>query len=239
MATEKKRTAPKTETPAKATPEAAAEPPAETPAEAAPASAPAEPPAEAPAAPAAKEAAKEKEEPAPEPRPESAAEAEAARAQAEIASLKDQLLRALAEAENTRRRAAKEREEVSKYAITGFARDLLTVVDNLRRALEALPDESRKDARFSAFVEGIEMTEREFLSILERHGIRRIEPLGERFDHRYHQAMYEVEDPDKPAGTVVEVMQAGYLIADRLLRPAMVAVAKAAGKPKERVDTEA
>jgi len=164
---------------------------------------------------------------------------ETARARAEIASLRDQLLRALAETENLRRRAAREREETRKYAITGFARDLLTVVDNLRRALDALPEESREDERFAAFVEGIEMTEREFLAALERHGVRRIEPLGERFDHRYHQAMYEVEDAEHDAGTVVDVMQAGYLIADRLLRPAMVAVAKAADKPKAHVDTEA
>ncbi len=166
---------------------------------------------------------------------------EVTRARTEIASLKDQLLRALAEAENTRRRAAREREETSKYAITGFARDLLTVVDNLRRALDALPEESRKDENLAAFVEGIEMTEREFLSVLERHGIRRIDPMGERFDHRYHQAMYEVEDAEHDAGTVVDVMQAGYLIADRLLRPAMVAVAKAADKDKSKahVDTEA
>lgn len=164
---------------------------------------------------------------------------EMARARAEISGLKDQLLRALAETENTRRRAAREREETSKYAITGFARDLLTVVDNLRRALDALPEESRKDESLAAFIEGIEMTEREFLAVLERHGIRRIEPLGERFDHRYHQAMYEIEDAERDPGTVVDVMQAGYLIADRLLRPAMVAVAKAADKSKARVDTEA
>ncbi len=239
MATEKKRTAPKTE--------ASSETPAQTPAEAAAETAaetdsaipPEEPSAETAEAKTSAPDAKDEAASSAEVRAESAAEAEVARAQAEIASLKDQLLRALAETENTRRRAAKEREEVSKYAITGFARDLLTVVDNLRRALDALPEESRKDKRLAAFVEGIEMTEREFLSILERHGIRRIEPLGERFDHRYHQAMYEVEKPDKPAGTVVEVMQAGYLIADRLLRPAMVAVAKAVDKPKERVDTEA
>ncbi len=189
-------------------------------------------PAEAPAGEAQSEARDE----AP-----AGAEDEVARARAEIASLKDQLLRALAETENTRRRAAREREETSKYAITGFARDLLTVVDNLRRALDALPEDCRKDETLAAFVEGIEMTEREFLSVLERHGIRRIVPLGERFDHRYHQAMYEVEDSEHEAGTVVDVMQAGYLIADRLLRPAMVAVAKAADKdkPKARVDTKA
>ncbi|MFQ5957953.1 MAG: nucleotide exchange factor GrpE [Alphaproteobacteria bacterium] len=170
--------------------------------------------AEAPAAEAEAEAAEEAVDPA-----------------VEIASLKDQLLRALAETENVRRRAIRERDELAKYAITGFARDLLTVVDNLRRAIDAVPDEARAIEGVARLLEGVEMTEREFLAVLERHHIRRIDPLGEKFDHNFHQAMFEVEASEKPAGTVVEVMQAGYAIADRLLRPAMVAVAK-----KERTE---
>ncbi len=158
----------------------------------------------------------------------------------EIAGLKDQLLRALAETENVRSRAARDREEVAKYAITRFARDLLSVVDNLRRALDAVPEEVRAEAGVARLVEGVEMTEREFLAVLERHHIRRIEPLGEKFDHNFHQAMFEVPDSDKPAGTVVEVMQAGYAIAGRLLRPAMVAVAKRErAEAPQRVDTKA
>ncbi len=173
--------------------------------------------------------------------PEAAAEAEdAAALTAEVDDLKDRLLRALAETENVRRRAAKEREDVSKYAITAFARDLLPVVDNLRRAIDSIPDEARKDERLTSVVAGVEMNERELLSILERHGIRRIEPLGEKFDHNYHQAMFEVEDSDTPAGTVVEVVQAGYVLEDRLLRAAMVAVAKSPKtEPRPCVDTEA
>ncbi len=159
---------------------------------------------------------------------------------AEVADLKGQLLRALAETENVRRRAANERQDVVKYAITGFARDLVGVVDNLRRALESVADDVREDERLAPLVAGVEMTERELSSVLERHHIRPIDPLGERFDHDYHQALREVKDSGKPAGTIVEVMQVGYLIADRLLRPALVGVAKdSGGEPPPRVDTEA
>lgn len=182
-------------------------------------------------------------EAAAEPEPEAEPEDEpvdAAALAAEVDDLKGRLLRALAETENVRRRAAKEREDVSKYALTAFARDLLPVVDNLRRAIDSIPDEARKDDRLTSVVTGVEMNERELLSILERHGIRRIEPLGEKFDHNYHQAMFEVEDSDKPAGTVVEVVQAGYVLDDRLLRAAMVAVAKSPKtESRPRVDTEA
>jgi molecular chaperone GrpE len=145
----------------------------------------------------------------------------------ELAELKDRLLRALAETENVRRRAEREREDTAKYAVTGFARDVLPVADNLGRALAAIgPDLRGKDPGLDALIAGIELTDRELKSIFERHGIRRIDPLGERFDHNFHQAMMEVEDPTKPPGTVVQVLQAGYVLRDRLLRPAMVAVAK-------------
>ncbi len=157
---------------------------------------------------------------------------------ARIADLESRLLRALAETENVRRRGAKERDEVGKYAITAFARDLLPVIDNLRRAIESTSDEARKDKGLAGVVEGIEMTERELLSVLDRHGIRRIDPLGEKFDHNFHQAIFEVDDCDEPAGTVAQVVQAGYVLADRLLRPAMVGVAKGP-KPTTGVDTEA
>ena len=155
---------------------------------------------------------------------------------AEAAELRGELLRALAETENVRRRAQREREDVGKYAISNFARDLLPVVDNLRRAIDSVPEAARADETLAGTLAGIDMTEREFLAVVERHGIRRIEPKGEMFDHNFHQAMFEVETTETPPGTVVEVMQPGYAIADRLLRPAMVGVAKApkgAAEPAE------
>ena len=164
------------------------------------------------------------------------AEAAVERLAARVAELDDKLLRAVAETENLRRRAAREREETGKYAVTGFAREMLAVVDNLRRALDSLPDrpaaggvggEAGGDESLAGLVAGIEMTERELLAVFERQSIRRIDPMGEKFDPNFHQAMFEVADSDQPAGTVVQVVQAGYVIADRLLRPAMVGVAKA------------
>ncbi len=157
-------------------------------------------------------------------------EDDAPRLQAELDETKDRLLRAVAETENLRRRAVREREDAGKYAISGFARDLLSVVDNMRRALDSLTDELRADESLAGLIAGVELTERELLAALERHGIRRIEPLGEKFDHNFHQAMFHAEVSDQPDGTVVEVIQAGYVIADRLLRPAMVGVAKAANQ---------
>jgi molecular chaperone GrpE len=155
---------------------------------------------------------------------------------AEIARLKDQLLRALAEIENTRRRAEREREDTARYAISAFARDILTVADNLRRALDNIPAHAReKDEMLNTLAVGVEATERELLAGFERHGLRKIEPLGEKFDHNFHQAMFEVADTGKPPGTIVQVMQAGYVLHGRLLRPALVGVAK--GEPAEiRVD---
>jgi molecular chaperone GrpE len=160
-------------------------------------------------------------------------EARAAALEAELADHKDRLLRALAETENTRRRAQREREDATKYAIAAFAKDLLSTADNLRRALESLPEAEVRDERSRSLLAGVAATERELLSVFERHGIRRIDPMGERFDHNSHQAIFEAERSDQPPGTIVEVLQPGYLLHDRLLRPAMVGVAKPPGSPAE------
>ncbi|MBS0271152.1 MAG: nucleotide exchange factor GrpE [Proteobacteria bacterium] len=151
---------------------------------------------------------------------------------AEVDKLKDQLLRTVAELENYRKRAEREREETAKYAISAFARELLTVSDNLRRAIESVPDElDHPEKLLKTLLEGIEITEKELLFAFKKHGIERIDPLGQAFDHHLHQAMFEVEDTDKPVGTVVHVLQPGYQLSGRLLRPAMVGVAK--GKNSE------
>ena len=126
------------------------------------------------------------------------------RLQAELDDTKDRLLRAMAETENLRRRALREREDAGKYAISGFARDLLSGVDNLRRALESLPDELRGDDSLAALISGVEMTERELISVFERHGVRRIEPMGEKFDHNLHQAMFHVDASDQPDGILLQ-----------------------------------
>ena len=150
--------------------------------------------------------------------------------EAELADTKDRLLRALAETENVRRRLQRERDDASKYAVSNFAKDLLSAVDNLRRALDAMPEGEVKDTRTQGLRDGVAATERELLGAFERHGLRRIDPKGERFDHNFHQAIFEAERPDVPAGTVVEVLQPGYVLHDRLLRPAMVGVAKGGAK---------
>ncbi len=144
----------------------------------------------------------------------------------EIANLKDQLLRSLAEQENIRKRSQREREEASKYAVSSFARELLSVSDNLRRALQAAPNDG--DEQIKTFVLGVEMTEKEILNAFEKFGVKRISPEGEKFDHNFHQAMFEVEDAEKEPGIVVQVLQPGYILHDRLLRPALVGVSKRA-----------
>jgi molecular chaperone GrpE len=145
-------------------------------------------------------------------------------------SLKDQLLRALADVENMRRRTEREIETARKYSHTGFARDLVGAIDNLARAIDAAPaaDDETVGESVNALITGLEMSWTEIQSTMERHGIRRISPLGEKFDYNFHQAMFEMPHPDQPPGTVVEVVQHGYVLHDRLLRPAMVGVAKAA-----------
>jgi molecular chaperone GrpE len=152
---------------------------------------------------------------------------ELARLANENAELKDRMLRALADAENTRRRAEREREENRQYAVTSFARDMLNVADNLHRALQSIPDDARAQVspQVKAVIDGVEATERQLLAALERHGVRRIETAGAKFDPHLHQAIAEVASEGRPAGTIVNVVQTGYVIADRLLRPAMVTVA--------------
>ena len=151
--------------------------------------------------------------------------------QAENAELRDRFLRLAAEMDNLRRRTERDVRDAKSYSVAGFARDMLAVSDNLRRALESVPAGAADgDAGYKALVEGVEMTERSMLSALERHGVKKLEPEGQKFDPNFHQAMFEVPNPDVPNNTVVQVVQAGYTIGDRVLRPAMVGVAK--GGPK-------
>jgi len=157
-------------------------------------------------------------------------EARFAAVEAELAETKDRLLRALAETENVRRRLQRERDDAQKYAAGNFAKDLLSPVDNLRRALDAMPEAEPTDPRARGLRDGVAATERELLAAFERHGLRRIDPRGERFDHNFHEAVFEAQRPDVPAGTIVEVLQPGYVLHDRLLRPAMVGVAKGGAK---------
>jgi molecular chaperone GrpE len=166
------------------------------------------------------------------PKPEGVA-AEVEQLQAEKADLQDKLLRALAEAQNVRRRAQQDVERERKFGIERFAKDVLSVADNLGRALSALPDDADTiDPTLRNVIVGVQATERELQSVLERHGIKRIESLGQPFNAEFHQAMMEVQDPTVPTGMVVQELAPGYLIAGRLLRAAMVAVSK--GGPAAR-----
>jgi molecular chaperone GrpE len=151
---------------------------------------------------------------------------------AENADLKDKYLRLAAEMDNLRRRTEREVKDAKVYSAASFARDMLSVSDNLRRAIDAIPAEARAagEAGFMALVEGVEMTERAMLGALERHGVKKIEPAGQKFDPNFHQAMFEVPNAEIPANTVIQVVQDGYVIGDRVLRPAMVGVSK--GGPK-------
>ncbi len=158
---------------------------------------------------------------------------------AEIAKLKDQLLRSVAEAENIRKRAERDLQEARKYAITGFARDMVGIAENLQLALQNIPEQDRQnDEKLNNLAQGVEMTYNELLRVFETHGITRIEPIGEKFDHNLHQAVAQIEDPKSKPGTVVQVLQAGYTIQDRLLRPAMVTVAKGSSE-SPNIDTQA
>ncbi|TNE39365.1 MAG: nucleotide exchange factor GrpE [Alphaproteobacteria bacterium] len=159
---------------------------------------------------------------------------------AEIADLKDKLLRAMAEVENMRRRAEREKQDAHTYAVTKFARDVLSVSDNLRRAIESIPAEARENTAVKNVLPGIEMTEAELMNILGKYNIRKIEAEGQKFDPNLHQAMYEIENTTVEPGTVLHVTQSGFTIADRLLRPAMVGVAKGGKKAApQKVDEKA
>ena len=145
----------------------------------------------------------------------------------EVAELKDKVLRTLAEMENLRRRTEREIAEGRAYAITGFARDLVGVADNIRRSLDAASDAGLvSNGPAKALVEGVELTERELLKVLEKNGVKKFDPQGSKFDPHLHQAMFEVPDAKVPSGFVVQVIQPGYMIADRVLRPALVGVSK-------------
>ena len=146
----------------------------------------------------------------------------------EAAEARDKMLRTLAEMENLRKRTAREVADARTYGISGFARDVLDIADNLQRALDAVPAEAKAaaDPGLKALIEGVELTERSLHNALEKNGVRKFDPAGEKFDPNVHQAMYEVPDPSVPAGTIAQVIQSGYMIGDRVLRPALVGVAK-------------
>ena len=148
---------------------------------------------------------------------------------AETADLKERLLRSMADMENLRKRTEREKAEATLYAATGFARDLLSVADSMDRALQSVPEEGREQLGEATrnLLAGIDVTHKELINVFSRYGITRIEPIGEKFDPHFHQAMFEIAESSAPPGTVVQVMQAGYTIGERLLRPALVGVAKA------------
>jgi molecular chaperone GrpE len=163
-----------------------------------------------------------------DPEPEDAAAVQAR----ELTEAKDRLLRTLAEMENLRRRTTREVSDARAYGISGFARDVLDIADNLQRALDAVPADARANADpgLKALIEGVELTEKALLKALEKNGVKKFDPAGQKFDPNVHQAMYEVPNESVPSGTVVHVVQAGYMIGDRILRPAMVGVAKGGAK---------
>jgi molecular chaperone GrpE len=150
----------------------------------------------------------------------------------ELADARDKTLRTLAEMENLRQRTRREVADSKTYGITGFARDILDIADNLQRALDAIPVEAKEtaDPGIKAFIEGVELTERSLLNTLEKNGVKKFDPSGQKFDPNFQQAMYEVPDASVPAGTVVQVVQAGFMIGERVLRPALVGVSKGGAK---------
>lgn len=161
--------------------------------------------------------------------PEAAPADRTATLEAEVARLKDHVLRALAEADNTRKRAVKEREDATKFAVTGFARDMIEMADNFRRAIESIPEDVRTggDPILVNLMAGIDAMERNLLKTFEKHGIKKIEPMGVPFDPHFHEVMFEAPVPGKAPGTVIQLLEPGYVLNDRLLRPARVGVAKA------------
>lgn len=157
----------------------------------------------------------------------------------EVASMKDKALRALAEAENTRRRAEKSQTDTAKFAISKFAKDLLEVSDNMRRAVEAIPkDQAEENDLIKNIIVGIEATEKSLIATFERNGIKKIEPTEGKFDPNLHEAMFETEDPSKKPGEIVQLIEPGFILNDRLLRPARVGVAKGSAGKAQNVDAE-
>ncbi|MDR3493761.1 MAG: nucleotide exchange factor GrpE [Ancalomicrobiaceae bacterium] len=177
--------------------------------------------------------------PAPETTPAEAAAPDPVKVlEAEVADLKEKLLRSLAEMENLRRRTEKEVRDARDYAITGFARDLLSVGDNLARAVEAVPagDRQTADAVLKGLIDGVDLTGRDLIKTLEKHGVKKLEPLGLRFDPNVHQAMFEIPNAEAASGTVLQVLQDGYVIGERVLRPALVGVSKGGPRPAASLD---
>ncbi len=167
-------------------------------------------------------------------------DAKIAQLEEELAKLREQWIRAVAETDNVRKRSQRDLEESSKYAITGFASDMVSVLENLKRASESFaPEAVAENALLKTLSEGVNLTLQELLGIFQKHKITRIDPIGQKFDHNLHQAVVQVENNEVEAGTVIQVVQAGYMIADRLLRPAMVAVSKTSATPANKVDTSA
>lgn len=157
--------------------------------------------------------------------------------QAQLEAANDKALRTLADLDNMRKRTEKEKEDTARYAITKFARDIVNVADNFERAISSVPADARVDnPALVNLVDGVSLTEREFLNVLERHGVKRIAPKGEPFNPHHHQAVMETNDPSVPAGTVLQVFQPGYLIEDRVLRPAMVVVSTGGAKAGKSPD---
>ena len=170
------------------------------------------------------------------------APSEADQLREELAIMRDKWVRAVAETDNLRKRAKKEQEETSRYAITGFAREMVDVLENLIRASDSIPAEAKEENELlKTLGEGVDLTRSELLNIFEKYAIKRLSPIGEKFDHNFHQAVVQVENNEVESGTVLEVLQAGYVIHNRLLRPAMVAVSKRGEQPPEAgsVDTMA
>ena len=163
--------------------------------------------------------------------------------QQQLAAVKDQGLRALAEADNTRKRAVKDREDATKYAITNFARDLLDYTDNFKRAIDAIPEDLKTsgDDRITSLLTGLEAMQRQLLQTLDKNGVKKIEPRDELFNPHFHEVMFEVPGTGKPAGTIIQLFDAGYILHDRLLRPARVGVAKDDGTNgnSHKLDTQA
>lgn len=167
------------------------------------------------------------------------AEARVKALEAEVFDAKDKMMRALADAENTRRRSVKDREDAGKYAVQSFARDLLDFSDNFHRALASIPQEMHSDGRIGAIIEGLEAMDANLLRTFAKHGIRKIEPMDEPFNPNFHEVMFEAPVPGKPGGIVIQVVEAGYVLNDRLLRAAKVGISKGMPGGDHQVDQSA